>query len=320
MRPLRQGAGYLYAVSATTSSPSVRQVGHLAKFRRIGTLINASPSLRPVRRPSNPDCARRQCPDRCPAPPPVTRAWRGRPAPRPSPTLRAALSCRRRALAPPLALSLRARSALGRGPTRHCCLSHSAVRHPGAAATSAHGPARVSMPRRSRWARMRRTTGCSVMNATIDIAPPRGTRRRRVQAHLDLHFVYEPQPFGLSGCGAHGVRASCPRAQATRARPRAYRRAPRRADATTPGASSRRRRSSARGSRTARERGRPSGRGTRVPRRGGCRHRGRRCGRRPVRLGRAWHHGAGATRRSSRSSPSRSSAWIGGPMWAPKPE
>ena len=43
---------------------------------------------------------------------------------------------------------------------------------------------------------MRRTIGCSVMNATIDIAPPRGTHRRWVPAYFDLDLVYEPQQFG----------------------------------------------------------------------------------------------------------------------------
>ena len=36
---------------------------------------------------------------------------------------------------------------------------------------------------------MRRTTACSVMNATIDIAPLQ-------RGHLDLHLVYEPQQLG----------------------------------------------------------------------------------------------------------------------------
>ena len=39
-------------------------------------------------------------------------------------------------------------------------------------AAAAHGPARASMPRRSRCARMRVTTACSVTNARMRISPP----------------------------------------------------------------------------------------------------------------------------------------------------
>src|SRR5205814_4058879 len=44
--------------------------------------------------------------------------------------------------------------------------------HAGAAAAPAHGPARASTPRRSRWARMRLTTEGSVTNPMTRAAPP----------------------------------------------------------------------------------------------------------------------------------------------------
>ncbi len=99
-------------------------------------------------------------------------------------------------------LGTRIRGMLTLRPSRHLAPGripppepHPAVgaAHDSFAAAPAHGPARASTPRPSRCARMRLTTRGSVTNPMMLASPPRGTRRRRVRAHLDVDPEHQSQ-------------------------------------------------------------------------------------------------------------------------------